>query len=91
MRVHRGGGLTKDAVYLRGLEWLLQYLGNGGDLEPLWIGKIGLRHIPIIQELRWRKVLSSAPLTPRFLHELSARERMAKLQAGATVMDLFES
>ena len=91
MRVHRGNGLTKDAVYLRGLEWLLQYLGNGGDLEPLWIGKIGARHIPIIQELRWRKVLLSAPLTPRFLHELSARERMTKLQAGSTVLDLMET
>ncbi len=91
MRVHRGGGLTKDAVYLRGLEWLLHHLGNGGDLEPLWIGKIGTRHIPIIQELRWRKVLQPGYLTPRFLHELSARERMEKLQGGATVLDLIES
>src|SRR5690606_17407786 len=28
MRVHRGGGLTKDAVYLRGLVRLLGYLGE---------------------------------------------------------------
>lgn len=91
MRVHRGGGLTKDLVYLRGLDWLLKYLGNGGDLEPLWIGKIGIRHISIIRELLWRKVITPAPLSPRFLHELSARERMEKLQSGATVSDLFNS
>ncbi|MBF0370058.1 MAG: flavohemoglobin expression-modulating QEGLA motif protein [Magnetococcales bacterium] len=91
MRAHRGGGLTKDAVYLRGLGWLLQYLASGGELDPLWIGKIGVRHIPIIQELRWRKVLQPGYLTPRFLHELSARERMEKLQSGITVLDLLES
>ncbi|MBF0382795.1 MAG: DUF1704 domain-containing protein [Magnetococcales bacterium] len=91
MRVHRGGGLTKDLVYLRGLDWVLKYLGNGGDLEPLWIGKIGIRHINIIQELLWRKVITPSPLSPRFLHELSARERMEKLRAGATVLDLIDT
>ena len=91
MRVHRGGGLTKDLLYLRGLDWLLGHLGKGNDLESLWIGKIGARHVTIIQELLWRKVIMPAPLSPRFLHELSARERMEKLRGGMTVMDLLES
>ncbi|MBF0383109.1 MAG: flavohemoglobin expression-modulating QEGLA motif protein [Magnetococcales bacterium] len=91
MRVCRGGGLTKDLVYLRGLDWLLKYLSNGGDIEPLWIGKVGYRHIPFIQELRWRKVLNSAPLTPRFMHELRARERMEKIRSGMSVIDLINS
>ncbi|MBF0444976.1 MAG: DUF1704 domain-containing protein [Magnetococcales bacterium] len=91
MRVYRGGGLTKDLVYLRGLDWLLKYLGKGGDIEPLWIGKIGYRHIPFIQELRWRKVLNSAPLTPRFMYELRAKERMEKIRSGMSVIDLIIS
>ncbi len=91
MRVHRGGGLTKDLVYLRGLDWLLQYIAQGGDLEPLWVGKIASRHIPIIQELRWRKVITSAHLTPRFLNQISTKERMERLHAGATVMELLNS
>ncbi len=33
MRTYRGGGLTKDAVYLRGLRQILDYLGNGGRLR----------------------------------------------------------
>ena len=37
MRVYRGGGLTKDAVYLRGLVALLKYLGAGGELETLFL------------------------------------------------------
>ncbi|MBF0446368.1 MAG: flavohemoglobin expression-modulating QEGLA motif protein, partial [Magnetococcales bacterium] len=91
MRVYRGGGLTKDHVYLRGLVWVLKYLGNGGDLESLWIGKIGVQHINIIQELLWREVITPAPLSPRFMHELSSRERMEKLHAGATVLELINS
>ena len=43
MRVYRGGGFTKDAVYLRGLVEILDYLGQGGTLEPLFVGKIAER------------------------------------------------
>ncbi len=63
MRTFRGGGLTKDAVYLRGLVQLLEYFKNGGELEPLFIGKISADHIAIVKELQWRKVLHPAPLT----------------------------
>ena len=40
LRVYRGGGLTKDVVYLRGLCQVLEYLKSGGDLELLFVGKI---------------------------------------------------
>ena len=30
MRIHRGGGFTKDAIYLRGLRQILDYVGRGG-------------------------------------------------------------
>ena len=40
MRLYRGGGLTKDAVYLRGLISVLDYLSKGGDMESLLVGKI---------------------------------------------------
>ena len=40
MRLYRGGGLTKDAVYLRGLLQILRYLREGGELEPLFVGKV---------------------------------------------------
>ncbi|HYH56628.1 MAG TPA: tyrosine/phenylalanine carboxypeptidase domain-containing protein, partial [Anseongella sp.] len=34
MRVYRGGGLTKDAVYLKGFLNLLEYIRKGNELEP---------------------------------------------------------
>lgn len=89
MRVYRGGGLTKDAVYLRGLLEVLNYLSSGDDLEPLWSGKIALRHLPIIRELRWRKFLNSPCIIPRFLADPLAQKRLHHLRSGKNVIDLI--
>src|SRR5690606_1128433 len=42
MRAFRSGGLTKDAIYLRGLVEILEHLAYGGDLDLLWLGKVSL-------------------------------------------------
>lgn len=90
MRVYRGGGLTKDAVYLRGLVTLLEYLRQGGALEPLYIGKITADDIPLIRELQWRQVLRSAPLKPRYVENVAATEKLVRLRNGVTVLDLIK-
>lgn len=89
MRIYRGGGLTKDAVYLRGLCEVLEYLASGGRIEPLLVGKISLPHIPIVRELQFRNVLRQPPLQPRYLSDPAARERLEKLRSGLTVFDLI--
>jgi uncharacterized protein (TIGR02421 family) len=89
MRAHRSGGLTKDAVYLRGLVQLLDYLRDDGDLDPLYLGKVALRHVPALRELRWREFLKSAPLTPRHLGTAAARDRLARIRGGITVHELI--
>ncbi len=88
MRVFRGGGLTKDAVYLQGLADLLKYLRGGGDLKPLLVGKIAVEHVPIIEELQWRKVLKPPLLRPRFLDAPGAQERLERARKGLDVLDL---
>lgn len=90
MRVFRGGGLTKDAAYLRGLVGLLSYLREGGSLEPLLVGKLGASHVPIIEELQWRKVLVPAPLRPRYLDDPEAIKRLDDVRRGASVLDLVK-
>ena len=80
MRVYRGGGLTKDAVYLRGLITVLDYLRRGGELAPLFVGKIAASHIPIIRELQLRQVLKEPPLIPRYMQSETAQERLKRLQ-----------
>ncbi|MFA5504733.1 MAG: tyrosine/phenylalanine carboxypeptidase domain-containing protein [Vulcanimicrobiota bacterium] len=89
-RVYRGGGLTKDAVYLRGLLSLLDYLREGGDLAPLFVGKIARHHIPVIQELQWRGVLREAPLQPRILTKREARKRLKWLKEGTGLLPLLD-
>ncbi|MHC4873312.1 MAG: flavohemoglobin expression-modulating QEGLA motif protein [Planctomycetota bacterium] len=90
LRVFRGGGLTKDAVYLRGLIRLLEYMSNGGDLEFLLSGKIAVKHIPIIRELQWRKILHPAPLKPRYLESPEAAGKLKMLSKGLEPLDLLK-
>ncbi len=89
MRVYRGGGLTKDAVYLRGLNAILKYLACGGDLDPLFVGKLSADHIPIIKELQLRKVLQPPPWMPRYLGEEAAQQRLATVRSGVRVVELL--
>ncbi|HLS38844.1 MAG TPA: tyrosine/phenylalanine carboxypeptidase domain-containing protein [Sphingobacterium bovisgrunnientis] len=70
MRVYRGGGLTKDAVYLQGLIELLEYLRAGNDINILTIGKIRKDYIPIIQDLIQRGYLRSPAIIPRYLSDV---------------------
>ena len=89
VRTYRGGGLTKDAVYLRGLVQLLDYLKAGGDLDVLYVGKIALKHVPVIRDLQWRKVLNAAPLKPRFLLHEGVKEKISNLGNIKSVLDLI--
>ena len=82
MRVYRGGGLTKDVVYLRGLEAILRYVQRGGDLTPLWVGKIAAEHVPIIEELHHRKVLKPVTLFPLYMRDKAALARLELLRGG---------
>jgi uncharacterized protein (TIGR02421 family) len=90
-RVFRGGGLTKDATYLKGLLRVLKYLASGGDLKILLIGKFNSDHVPLIKELTYRRILQPAPLLPRYISEAQTQERLAKLKNNLTLSDLVGS
>lgn len=89
MRVYRGGGLTKDAVYLAGIIDLLKYLKSGGNLETLYTGKFNTNHINLIEELLDRNVLLK-PELPRFLERKSVKKRLKKLREGIAIIDLVK-
>ncbi|MEX0715109.1 MAG: flavohemoglobin expression-modulating QEGLA motif protein [Planctomycetaceae bacterium] len=90
MRVYRSGGLTKDAMYLRGLSEILEYLRGGSDLATLYAGKMAVEHVPIIRELIHREVLIPPPLRPRCLDSAGAADRISRLSRGATVLELID-
>jgi uncharacterized protein (TIGR02421 family) len=89
-RVYRSGGFTKDVIYMRGLERLLAYFGDGGAVEPLLVGKIAFAHVPMVEELRWRAVLREPRLMPRYLLDDLSASKLARLRAGITILDLLE-
>jgi uncharacterized protein (TIGR02421 family) len=89
MRIYRGGGLTKDAVYLRGLLQILRYLREGGDLEPLYLGKVASAHLPLIAELRHRDIIKPPALRPRYLDDPAALAKIEGLREGLTVLQLL--
>jgi len=91
MRVLRGGGQAKDAVYLRGLASLLAYLGEGGSLDTLLVGKIGLQHLEVVNELRWRGVIVPPLFRPRYLELPEAHARLEKLRSGVKLIDLAKT
>ncbi len=88
LRVYRGGGLTKDAIYLRGLVEIVEYLRRGGPLEPLFVGKIAADHVPIIRELLQREVLRPPPLTPRYMHSENVEHRIVRIREGMGILDM---
>jgi uncharacterized protein (TIGR02421 family) len=90
MRVFRSGGLTKDAVYLRGLRELVDYLCVGNPLDPLWLGKMPLTAVPLVEELHARGVLDDPLLIPRFLDSPDARTREAAARQIDSLASLIE-
>ena len=90
MRVFRGGGLTKDVVYLRGFHRLLGYLAGGGALDTLLVGKLALEQVPIIEELQWRQIITPVRFRPRWLDLPGAERRLARIGEGVGLPDLVE-
>src|SRR5690606_6098748 len=89
MRVFRGGGLTKDAVYLKGLIDLLEHLRNGNEIEPLLIGKIRQDYLPIMEELIYRKILKPIPIKPRYLSS-KYQHKIDELKKGLNVFSMIK-
>jgi uncharacterized protein (TIGR02421 family) len=89
-RIYRAGGLTKDAVYLRGLIQLLRYLQDEPLSELFFIGKIAIDHVPIIQELKRRNILQETMLRPHFLNAPDSMKRLERVGRGLSIIDLIE-
>ncbi|MEJ7602446.1 MAG: tyrosine/phenylalanine carboxypeptidase domain-containing protein [Kofleriaceae bacterium] len=91
LRVFRGGGLTKDAIYLRGLVQLLAHLRGGHPLDALLVGKIAFEQVALVDELLRREILHPPLLRPRWLDTPRTVDRLARASAGLRVIDLMEA
>jgi uncharacterized protein (TIGR02421 family) len=91
MRVYRSGGMTKDAIYLRGLVELLEHLGEGGGLDQLWLGKFSLRDLPLIGDLQERGLLRAPRVLPRYLHDPATTANLARAAGTEDLGTLLEA
>ncbi|PQJ23305.1 flavohemoglobin expression-modulating QEGLA motif protein [Tenacibaculum sp. SG-28] len=62
-RVHRGGGLTKDYLYLTGLKKVYDYHKAEKDLSLLLTGKVDIKYVKDIEYL----IQESYAVKPKFL------------------------
>lgn len=76
-RVFRGGGLAKDAIYLRGFKAILDMIASGETLDLYWYGKIDRRHLSVVRELAERGILHKPALIPEFLDDSFVAARIA--------------
>ncbi|MEO0405006.1 MAG: flavohemoglobin expression-modulating QEGLA motif protein, partial [Bacteroidota bacterium] len=64
-RIYRGGGFTKDHLYLKGFRDMYQFWSAGRDLKPLLIGKTSLDHYETIHEMIERGILNAPTYVTR--------------------------
>lgn len=64
-RVFRGGGFTKDYLYLKGFANFYKLWNSGYDLTPLLIGKTSIKNYNTIVEMMERKLIKR----PKFISE----------------------
>lgn len=91
LRAKRGGGLTKDALYLKGLAELLAYLRNGGDFEILFLGKFALKHLHSLETLLDDGILHPPEILPSYLGNPSVQKRLAEARTIAITEFYHES
>lgn len=64
-RIFRGGGFTKDFLYLSGFTKILKFWKDGNSLEPLLVGKTSLQYYKTIEEMIDRKLIDAPQYVTR--------------------------
>jgi uncharacterized protein (TIGR02421 family) len=78
VRVFRGGGFTKDWVYVAELERIFRHWATGGEMGLLLLGKVTMDTLDPVRELAERGVLRPARYLPEYLDRISnARDDLA--------------
>jgi uncharacterized protein (TIGR02421 family) len=80
VRVFRGGGLTKDWLYVAELERIFRHWATGGDLEHLLLAKVTMDTLEEVEDLAARGVLLPARFLPEYLDNLSASRSNPSVQ-----------
>ena len=64
-RVYRGGGFTKDYLYLTGLRQALRMFQSGINMQPLFVGKTSFAYLEILKEMIDREIIAAPAHLPQ--------------------------
>ncbi|MCB0317291.1 MAG: DUF1704 domain-containing protein [Bdellovibrionales bacterium] len=70
-RTARGGGFTKDHVYLDGYKRVKKYFRSGKNPDPLFVGKVGIDDIDLVNTLLEKSYLKPPNQIPDFFRNVS--------------------
>lgn len=88
MRTVRGGGYTKDMVYLRGLRSVVEHLRAGNTIDPLLVGKVSYDHLEILEEMSWRGLLRPARYKPAVFEKARLKPIIQQLRQGDGLVEM---
>lgn len=71
VRVFRGGGFTKDWLYVAELERIFRHWASGGDMNNLLLAKVTMDAQDVVRDLVSRRVLQPARYLPEYLDRIS--------------------
>ena len=66
-RIFRGGGFTKDHLYLKGFIHLLKFYKSGQSIEPLLTGKNSIEYLDVYNEMTLRELAKKPKYTTSIL------------------------
>lgn len=66
LRVHRGGGFTKDYLYLNGVSQALELIKKR-DIRNLYVGKTGFEYLSLIDEMIERQLVTAPHFVPQHI------------------------
>lgn len=72
------GGFTKGLVYFRGLRAIEEFVGRGGDLRKLYVGKIALEDLDLIAKIPGIREPILLPVWLREKKEANGKPKKAK-------------
>jgi uncharacterized protein (TIGR02421 family) len=70
-RIYRGGGFTKDYLYLRGFRQIKTMIDEGIDISPLLVGKTSVEFLPHLKELIERGILEKPKYVTKSFNQAS--------------------
>ena len=68
----------------------MQIVASGASLQPFWLGKIAVGHIPAVEELLQRRLAKAPQFLPHFLANPASRKRIAALREAKSLNTIFD-